>query len=62
MHAGIQWLPQSSQAIPLQIGRDYQVVTVSFDPRETPELAAEKEEVATYGLTVAQARRTVGIF
>ena len=34
---------KSSQAIPLQIGRDYQVVTVSFDPRETPELAAEKK-------------------
>ena len=34
---------KSSQAVPLQIGRDYQVVTVSFDPRETPELAAEKK-------------------
>jgi protein SCO1/2 len=34
---------KSSQAIPLVIGRDYQVVTVSFDPRETPELAAEKK-------------------
>ena len=33
----------SSQAVPLEIGRDYQVVTVSFDPRETPELAAEKK-------------------
>jgi protein SCO1/2 len=32
-----------SQAMPLEIGRDYQVVTVSFDPRETPELAAEKK-------------------
>ncbi len=40
----------SSQAIPLEIGRDYQVVTVSFDPRETPELAAEKKKhyTATY--------------
>lgn len=35
---------KSSQAIPLVIGRDYQVVTVSFDPRETPDLAAEKKE------------------
>jgi protein SCO1/2 len=34
---------KSSQAVPLQIGRDYQVVTVSFDQRETPELAAEKK-------------------
>jgi protein SCO1/2 len=37
-------LLKSSQAVPLEIGRDYQVVTVSFDPRETPELAAEKKE------------------
>jgi protein SCO1 len=36
-------LLHSSQAVPLEIGRDYQVVTVSFDPRETPELAAEKK-------------------
>lgn len=34
---------KSSQAIPLVIGRDYQVVTISFDPRETPDLAAEKK-------------------
>lgn len=34
---------KSSQAVPLEIGRDYQVVTVSFDPRETPDLAAEKK-------------------
>ncbi len=35
---------KSSQASPLEIGRDYQVVTVSFDPRETPELAADKKD------------------
>lgn len=34
---------KSSQAVPLEIGRDYEVVTVSFDPRETPDLAAEKK-------------------
>jgi protein SCO1/2 len=34
---------KSSQAVPLEIGRDYQVVTVSFDPRESPDLAAEKK-------------------
>ena len=34
---------RSSQAIPLEIGRDYEVVTVSFDPEETPELAAAKK-------------------
>ena len=35
---------KSSQAVPLEIGRDYQVVTVSFDHRETHELAAEKKD------------------
>ncbi|MGE5191188.1 MAG: SCO family protein [Deltaproteobacteria bacterium] len=34
---------KSSQAVPLEIGRDFEVVTVSFDSRETPELAAEKK-------------------
>jgi protein SCO1 len=37
-------LLNSSQAVPLEIGRDYQVVTVSFDPRELPELAAQKKD------------------
>jgi len=35
---------KSSQGMPLEIGRDYQVVTVSFDPREGLELAAEKKK------------------
>lgn len=34
---------KSSQAVKYVIGRDYEVVTVSFDPRENPELAAEKK-------------------
>jgi protein SCO1/2 len=34
---------KSSQAVKLTIGRDFEVVTVSFDPRETAELAAEKK-------------------
>jgi protein SCO1/2 len=34
---------KSSQAMPLEIGRDFEVVTVSFDSRETPELAAAKK-------------------
>ena len=33
----------SSQAIPLKMGRDYHVITVSFDPREGAPLAAEKK-------------------
>ena len=35
---------KSSQGMPLEIGRDYQVVTVSFDPREGADLAAEKKK------------------
>ena len=35
---------KASQAIPLEIGRDYQFVAISFDPRETFELAAEKKQ------------------
>lgn len=34
---------KASQAIPLEIGRDYQVVTVSIDPQESSDLAAEKK-------------------
>lgn len=29
-------------------GRDYEVVFVSFDPRETPDMAAQKKEMAMY--------------
>jgi protein SCO1/2 len=31
------------RGLPLHIGRDFEVVTVSFDPREKPELAREKK-------------------
>ena len=34
----------SSQGVPLQMGTDYEVVSVSFDARETPQLAAEKKK------------------
>lgn len=37
---------RASQAIPLEIGRDYEIVTISIDPRETTEIAAAKK--ATY--------------
>ncbi len=36
-------LESGLEAIPLDIGRDFNVLTVSFDPRETPELAAAKK-------------------
>jgi len=35
---------KSSQAMPLQMGQDYEVISVSIDPDETPEMAAAKKE------------------
>ncbi len=34
----------ASQSIPLQLDRDYEIVTVSIDPKETPKLAAAKKK------------------
>jgi protein SCO1/2 len=44
-------LMKTARALPLNIGRDYEVVTVSFDPRDTPQAAAAKKAtyVAGYG-------------
>ena len=44
-------LVASLQAVDLEAGRDFRVIAVSIDPRETPELAAEKRArvVASYG-------------
>lgn len=36
-------LVRTLRMISFELGRDYEVVTVSFDPRETPELAAAKK-------------------
>jgi protein SCO1/2 len=36
-------LLKSSQAVPFVIGQDYDVLTVSFDPQETPALARDKK-------------------
>jgi protein SCO1/2 len=36
-------LAESLRGMPLRVGDDFQVVTVSFDPRETPELAKAKK-------------------
>jgi protein SCO1/2 len=38
---------KTSQAIPFVIGQEYEVVTVSIDPRETPELARRKKQQYT---------------
>jgi protein SCO1/2 len=35
----------SFRVLPFEIGREYDVVTISFDPRETPELAQKKKSV-----------------
>ena len=37
--------------MPFTVGKEFSVVTVSFDPRETPEMAAAKKRtyVARYG-------------
>ena len=37
-------LLKSSQAVPLQMGQDYEVLSVSIDPDETPEMAAAKKQ------------------
>lgn len=44
-------LVDTMKKIPFTAGKDFRVVTVSFDPRETPELAAVKKKkyVGSYG-------------
>ncbi len=37
-------LVQGMLQMDFNVGREFQVITVSFDPRETPELAAEKKK------------------
>jgi protein SCO1/2 len=48
-------LTESLRAIPYEVGKDFDVVTVSFDPREKPELAVAKKNayLAEYGRPVA---------
>ncbi|HEX5270092.1 MAG TPA: SCO family protein, partial [Gemmataceae bacterium] len=50
-------LVQALLDVPLEMGRDFQVVTVSFDPRETPALAAAKKKtyLERYGRPGAEA-------
>ena len=47
----MQGLASSLKGINLDAGRDFEVLTVSFDPRDTPEMARAKKEtaVARYG-------------
>jgi protein SCO1/2 len=50
-------LVQGMRNMPFTVGKEFNVVTVSFDPRETAELAAEKKEtyVTSYGRAGAAA-------
>lgn len=47
----MQGLSSSLKGMNLDAGRDFEVLTVSFDPRETPEMARAKKEtaIARYG-------------
>jgi len=36
---------ESFRVLPFQLGKEYDVVTISFDPRETPQLAEKKKKV-----------------
>jgi protein SCO1 len=44
-------LSDAMRQLPFTVGKEFSVVTVSFDPRETPQLAAKKKEtyIASYG-------------
>jgi protein SCO1/2 len=53
----MQGLSSSLKGMSLDAGRDFEVLTVSFDPRETPEMARAKKEtaIARYGRPEAAA-------
>jgi protein SCO1/2 len=36
---------ESFRVLPFQLGKEYDVVTISFDPRETPQLAQSKKKI-----------------
>jgi len=49
-------MSEAFKPLKLQMGRDFDVITVSFDPRETPQLAAAKKRayVKEYGRSGAE--------
>ena len=47
MHAGFERPGPLAENIPLTIGKDFNVVTVSIDPTERPVLAEAKQELYT---------------
>ncbi len=54
----------SFRVLPFQVGKEFDVVSISFDPRETAELAAAKKKVTsiTCRKRCAPAPRAAGIF
>ncbi|HEY2894451.1 MAG TPA: SCO family protein, partial [Pirellulales bacterium] len=48
---------RASQAVPLEIGRDYEIVTISVDPRETAQIAAAKKTTYVHAYRRAGADR-----
>jgi protein SCO1/2 len=50
-------LVQSLRAVPFDVGKDFEIVTVSFDPTETPALARRSKEtyVTSFGRPEAEA-------
>jgi protein SCO1/2 len=48
-----QGLAESLKQLPFHVGQEYTVLTVSFDPRDTPATAAKKKTVALAQLGVA---------
>jgi protein SCO1/2 len=49
-------LTRALNAMPTSVGEQFDIITVSFDPRETPQLAAEKKQqyLRSYGRKHAQ--------
>ena len=51
---------RAASVMSLDAGRDFDVVTVSFDPRETPAMAAAKKEAYVDALRPPRRRRRAG--
>jgi protein SCO1/2 len=50
-------ITESLKPMKLAIGKDYEVLTVSFDPKDTPQLAAEKKKMQLQQLGIAGAEQ-----
>ena len=53
---------RSVKNLNLTAGKEYEIVAVSFDPRETPEMAAAKEANVSERTTTGPARNRAGTF